>query len=168
MIILGIDPGFARTGWGLINKTGTKFSLIDYGCLETSSGGSLADRLEAVFDGISRVIRKYMPDLAGIETLFFNTNAKTAVKVGEARGILLLALKKSGVKVIDITPLQVKQAVAGYGRAEKFQVQKMVKALLNLKEIPRPDDAADALAVALASGSMLYSNRDRVPFGRIA
>ena len=92
--------------------------------------------------------------MAGIETLFFNTNAKTAVKVGEARGVVLLALKKSGVKVIDITPLQVKQAVAGYGRAEKAQVQKMVKALLNLKEIPRPDDAADALAVALAAGSI--------------
>ena len=154
MIILGIDPGFARMGWGVINKTGAKFSLIDYGCLETSAEASFSDRLEMIFDGISKVIKKHKPDLAGIETLFFNTNAKTAVKVGEARGVVLLALKKSGVKVIDITPLQVKQAVAGYGRAEKAQVQKMVKALLNLKEIPRPDDAADALAVALAAGSI--------------
>ena len=154
MIILGIDPGFARMGWGVISKTGAKFSLIDYGCLETSAEASLSDRLEMIFDGISKVIKKHKPDLAGIETLFFNTNAKTAVKVGEARGVVLLALKKSGVKVIDITPLQVKQAVAGYGRAEKAQVQKMVKALLNLKEIPRPDDAADALAVALAAGSI--------------
>ena len=143
-------------GWGVISKTGAKFSLIDYGCLETSAEASLSDRLEMIFDGISKVIKKHKPDLAGIETLFFNTNAKTAVKVGEARGVVLLALKKSGVKVIDITPLQVKQAVAGYGRAEKAQVQKMVKALLNLKEIPRPDDAADALAVAIAAGSMLY------------
>ena len=156
MIILGIDPGFARMGWGVISKTGAKFSLIDYGCLETSAEASLSDRLEMIFDGISKVIKKHKPDLAGIETLFFNTNAKTAVKVGEARGVVLLALKKSGVKVIDITPLQVKRAVAGYGRAEKAQVQKMVKALLNLKEIPRPDDAADALAVAIAAGSMLY------------
>ena len=154
MIILGIDPGFARMGWGVINKTGAKFSLIDYGCLETSAGVDLSDRLETIFDGISKVIKKYKPELAGTETLFFNTNAKTAVKVGEARGVILLALKKSGVKVIDITPLQVKQAVAGYGRAEKIQVQKMVKSLLNLKEIPRPDDAADALAVALAAGSI--------------
>ncbi|MEK7111433.1 MAG: crossover junction endodeoxyribonuclease RuvC [Patescibacteria group bacterium] len=154
MIILGIDPGFARMGWGLVNKTGAKFSLIDYGCLETSPETGLSDRLELIFDGVFKIIKKYKPDLAGVETLFFNTNAKTAVKVGEARGVLLLALKKSGVKVIDITPLQVKQAVAGYGRAEKTQVQKMVKALLNLKEIPRPDDAADALAVALASGSI--------------
>jgi crossover junction endodeoxyribonuclease RuvC len=154
MIILGIDPGFARMGWGVINKTGGIFLLIGYGCLETSAGLELSDRLETIFDGISKVIKKYKPDLAGIETLFFNTNAKTAVKVGEARGVILLALKKSGVKVVDITPLQVKQAVAGYGRAEKIQVQKMVKSLLNLKEIPQPDDAADALAVAIAVGSI--------------
>ena len=151
MIILGIDPGFARMGWGVISKTGAKFSLIDYGCLETSAEASLSDRLEMIFDGISKVIKKHKPDLAGIETLFFNTNAKTAVKVGEARGVIMLALKKNGVKSLDLTPLQVKQAVAGYGRAEKPQVQKMVKALLNLKEIPQPDDAADALAVALAA-----------------
>ena len=141
-------------GWGVISKTGAKFSLVDYGCLETSVGFSLSDRLELIFDGISKVIKKHKPDLAGIETLFFNTNAKTAISVGEARGVILLALKKSGVKVIDITPIQVKQAVAGYGRAEKVQVQKMLKVLLNLKEIPQPDDAADALAVALASGSI--------------
>ena len=156
MIILGIDPGFARMGWGVISKTGAKFSLVNYGCLETSPEAGLSDRLEIIFDGISKVIKEYKPDLAGIETLFFITNAKTAVKVGEARGAILVALKKSGVKVCDVTPLQVKQAVAGYGRAEKIQVQKMVKALLNLKQIPRPDDAADALAVALAAGSMLY------------
>lgn len=141
-------------GWGVIGKTGAKFSLIDYGCLETSGEVGLSDRLEAIFNGLSKVLKKFKPDLAGIETLFFNTNAKTAVKVGEARGVILLALKKRGVKVIDVTPLQVKQAVAGYGRAEKTQVQKMVKALLNLKEIPRPDDAADALAVAIACGSI--------------
>lgn len=154
MIILGIDPGFARMGWGLISKIGAKFTLIDYGCLETSVELALSDRLETVFNGISDIIEKYKPDLAGLETLFFNTNAKTAVKVGEARGVLLLALKQRGIKVVDVTPLQVKQAVAGYGRAEKTQVQKMVKALLNLKEIPRPDDAADALAIALACGSI--------------
>ena len=124
MIILGIDPGFARMGWGLVNKTGAKFSLIDYGCLETSPETGLSDRLELIFDGVFKIIKKYKPDLAGVETLFFNTNAKTAVKVGEARGVLLLALKKSGVKVIDITPLQVKQAVAGYGRAEKPKSKK--------------------------------------------
>src|SRR3989339_921403 len=122
MIILGIDPGFARMGWGVISKTGTKFSLVDYGCLETFKGINISDRLEMIFNGISKVINKYNPDLAGIETLFFNTNAKTAVKVGEARGAILVALKKSGVKICDVTPLQVKQAVAGYGRAEKPQV----------------------------------------------
>ena len=155
MIILGIDPGFARMGWGVISKTGAKFSLIDYGCLETSAEASLSDRLEMIFDGISKVIKKHKPDLAGIETLFFNTNAKTAVKVGEARGVVLLALKKSGVKVVDITPLQVKQAVAGYGRAEKIQVQKMVKTILNLKKLPQPDDAADALAIAITAVNSL-------------
>ncbi len=154
MIILGIDPGFARMGWGVISKTGAKFSLVDYGCLKTSAKTGLSGRLELIFDGISKVIKKYKPDMAGIETLFFNTNAKTAVKVGEARGAVLVALKKSGIKICDVTPLQVKQAVAGYGRAEKSQIQKMVKTLLNLKEIPRPDDAADALAVALAVGSI--------------
>lgn len=154
MIILGIDPGFARMGWGVINKTGAKFSLIDYGCLETSAEAGLSGRLETIFDGLSKILKKFKPDLAGIETLFFNSNAKTAISVGEARGVILLALKKNDVRSIDLTPLQVKQAVVGYGRAEKTQVQKMVKALLNLKEVPRPDDAADALAVALACGSI--------------
>ena len=154
MVILGIDPGFARMGWGVISKTGAKFSLIDYGCLETPVKTSLSNRLEKIFDGLSKVLKKIKPDLAGIETLFFNTNAKTAVSVGEARGVILLALKKYGVKVIDVTPLQVKQSVAGYGRAEKVQVQKMVKILLSLSEIPKPDDAADALAIALATGSI--------------
>ncbi|MBI5356188.1 crossover junction endodeoxyribonuclease RuvC [Candidatus Collierbacteria bacterium] len=155
MIILGIDPGFARMGWGVISKNGAKFSLVAYGCLETSADVGLPDRLEMIFDGILKVIKKYKPDLVGIETLFFNTNAKTAVKVGEARGAILVALKKAGIKSADLTPLQVKQAVAGYGRAEKSQVQKMVKTLLNLKEIPHPDDAADALAIALAAGSIV-------------
>ncbi|MBI2310030.1 crossover junction endodeoxyribonuclease RuvC [Candidatus Collierbacteria bacterium] len=154
MVILGIDPGFARMGWGVISKTGAKFSLIDYGCLETPVKTSLSNRLEKIFDGLSKVLKKIKPDLAGIETLFFNTNAKTAVSVGEVRGVILLALKKYGVKVIDVTPLQVKQSVAGYGRAEKVQVQKMVKILLSLSEIPKPDDAADALAIALATGSI--------------
>lgn len=141
-------------GWGVIKKTGAKFYLIDYGCLETSTEVNLSSRLKTIYDGLSKVLKKFKPDLAGIETLFFNSNAKTAISVGEARGVILLALKKQGIGVIDVTPLQVKQAVAGYGRAEKSQVQRMVKVLLSLKDIPKPDDAADALAVAITASSI--------------
>lgn len=151
MTILGIDPGIGRTGWGVIEKKSAKITLVDFGCVETTPNSLSAERLSILFESVNKIIDKYQPDKAGVETLIFNTNTKTAMAVGQARGVIILALALKKIDVQEFTPLQVKQAVSGYGRAEKFQVQKMVKALLNLKEIPKPDDAADALAVALTT-----------------
>ncbi len=151
MIILGIDPGIGRTGWGVIKKNGSKLEAVAYGCIETAVNSPAAERLEYLFGELNRVVSSYKPSVAGIESLIFNTNAKTAMAVGQARGVLLLALVKAGVEIREFTPLQVKQAVTGYGRAEKLQVQKMVKTLLHLEKVPKPDDAADALAVAICT-----------------
>lgn len=149
MIILGIDPGVARTGWGVIDKQDGRVTMLGYGCLETDSGLAAATRLLLIFREINRLIDEYKPDIAGLEKLFFNTNVMTAMGVGEARGVVMAALARMGIPVEEFTPLQVKQAVAGYGRAEKKQMQRMVKTLLHLKKVPKPDDAADALAVAI-------------------
>lgn len=149
MIILGIDPGTATTGWGLVEKEGPKYTLIDFGCVKTPAKMPLHDRLDQIFDEISDLIKKYKPDHAAVEELFFAANSKTAIAVGQARGVILLAAKKNCVSVFEYTPLQVKMAICGYGRAEKMQVQKMVKTLLSLSDIPKPDDAADALAIAI-------------------
>lgn len=149
MIILGIDPGYARSGWGVIQKSGQKISLIKYGCLETTPQSTSSQRLHLIFSGISKILKKFQTDSVAIEDLFFNTNAKTAIRVGEARGAILLACEIYKLPIAHYTPLQVKQAITGYGRADKTQIQKMVKTLLQLNEVPRPDDAADALAVAL-------------------
>lgn len=149
MIILGVDPGTATTGYGLIKEEKGKISLIDYGSIETSSETESPKRLDEIFEGLCEVIKKYRPDEAAIEELFFAANVKTAIAVGHARGVLVLACEKSKLPVFEYTPLQIKQALIGYGRAEKKQIQEMVKVFLNLKEIPKPDDAADALAVAI-------------------
>lgn len=151
MIIIGIDPGFARTGWGIIDKQDGRLKMLGYGCLETDPGLSAAVRLLFIFREINRLIDEYKPDIAGLEKLFFNTNVMTAMGVGEARGTVMTALARMGIKIEEFTPLQVKQAVTGYGRAEKKQMQKMVKALLHLNKVPKPDDAADALAVAITT-----------------
>lgn len=150
MIILGIDPGIARTGWGVIETKGSKVSAIDYGCFETLAREELPIRLEKLYKEISRLIKTYKPEALGIEELFFNTNAKTALIVGHARGVVLLCAAQAGLEIRDFTPLEVKIALTGYGRAEKAQMGKMVKAVLSLKEIPKPDDTSDALAVALS------------------
>lgn len=151
MIILGIDPGVARTGWGIIDKQDGVLTLVDYGCLETDPSLEAAVRLLVIFREINRLIDEYKPDVAGLEKLFFNTNALTAMGVGEARGAVMAALARMGIPLEEFTPLQVKQAVAGYGRAEKKQMQRMVKTLLHLEKAPSPDDAADALAVAITA-----------------
>lgn len=148
MIILGIDPGTAITGYGIIEK-GRKLELIDYGCIKTSADLSTAERLDKMYKELKILIRKYKPEIAAVEDIFFFKNLKTAIKVSQARGVILLAIAQSKIRVVEYTPLQIKQAVACYGRAEKLQVQKMVKAILGLEEIPKPDDAADALAVAI-------------------
>ena len=148
MIILGIDPGTAATGFGIVKKS-NELSSIAFGCIETSRNSSTAQRLDKLHNELNKLIKKYKPNIMAIEEIFFFKNLKTVIKVSEARGVCLLAASQSRIPVKECTPLQVKQAVTTYGRAEKKQMQEMVKILLNLKEIPKPDDAADALAVAI-------------------
>ncbi len=155
MIILGIDPGIAIVGWGVISSSGHNIKPIAYGSIVTDSKDDFPHRLKSVYDQLIQIIEKYNPTDCAIEELFFNKNAKTVIKVGQARGVQVLAAKNMGLDIFEYTPLQIKQAVVGYGRAEKHQVQEMVKLLLNLKEIPKPDDTADALAIAICHGSSL-------------
>lgn len=157
MIILGIDPGIAITGWGVIEKgpkvrSGKEVEMKDYGCVYTEAGTEITERLEILYKGISELLREYKPDAISVEELFFNKNVSTALTVGMARGVILLASKHHNVPFFEYTPLQVKVAMTGYGRAEKSQMQRMVQMLLGLKEIPKPDDAADALAIAYCHG----------------
>lgn len=155
MIILGIDPGLAIVGYGVIEYKGNKYKALDYGIITTDADLLFPQRLKNIYDDLSSLIDKYNPDDIGIEELFFNKNVKTAIKVGQARGVEILAAINKGIEIYEYTPLQIKQSVAGYGRADKKQVQEMVKLLLNLNEIPKPDDAADALAVAICHSSCL-------------
>lgn len=155
MIIIGIDPGIAIVGYGVVKLTGNKFEVLDYGAITTESKMDFPDRLKIIYNKMTGIIDKYSPTDLAMEELFFNKNAKTAIKVGQARGVEILAAVNKGVEIYEYTPLQIKQAVVGYGRADKNQVQEMVKMLLNLKEIPKPDDVADALAVALCHGNSL-------------
>jgi len=148
MIILGIDPGTAATGFGIIKKN-RELKPIDYGLITTPADLSTAERLNRLHNELHLLIKKHKPDIVAVEDIFFFKNLKTAIKVSQARGVILLTAAKSKIPIFECTPLQVKQAITSYGRAEKIQVQKMVKVLLDLKEIPKPDDAADALAVAI-------------------
>lgn len=151
MVILGIDPGIAIVGWGVIRYGGiaTEIKTIDYGAVTTSADMKTEDRLEAVYSEIDRIIKTYKPDAAAIEELFFNTNQKTGIIVAEARGTILLSCRLNNVPIFEYTPLQIKQSTVGYGRADKKQMISMVTALLSLKEPPKPDDTADALAAAI-------------------
>jgi crossover junction endodeoxyribonuclease RuvC len=152
MVIMGIDPGFAITGYGIVKYEGNKFSPVQYGTVLTNAGEPLAQRLLRLDEEICAIIELFKPDAVAVEELFFNKNLKTAITAAHGRGIALAAAARCGIEVFEYTPLQVKQAVVGYGRADKAQVQQMVKAILNLAEIPKPDDAADALAVAICHG----------------
>lgn len=152
MRIIGIDPGYAIMGWGILDLKGNKFSVVDYGSITTDAGVDAAKRLQHIYAELGAIIAKYEPEEAAIEELFFNNNAKTVILVGEARGIAVLACANAGLEISEYTPLQIKQALVGYGRADKKQVQAMVKAILNLKEVPRPDDTADAVAAAICHG----------------
>jgi len=147
--ILGIDPGTATTGFGIIEKRGPEVFYIDHGCILTSSKLPFPERLEKIFDELGEIIKNHKPSHIAVEELFFSTNSKTAIAVGQARGVVLLSAKKNNLSFFEYTPLEVKMALTGYGRAEKSQIQQMVKAICSLPEIPKPDDAADALAVAL-------------------
>jgi len=149
MRVLGIDPGLATTGYGLVTSTDQELVLVDYGTLETQPGQPLGERLQRLYHELGDLIHTQQPDVAAIEELFFSRNVRTAMAVGHARGVAMLAVAEAGLKVFEYTPLQVKEAVVGYGRASKGQVQDMVRLLLNLERSPRPDDAADALAVAI-------------------
>ena len=149
MVILGIDPGIATVGFGVIEYLCGKFHTIEYGAILTPPKTPMPQRLKMVYDDITYIMNKHEIDAVAIEEIFFNTNQKTAVMVSQARGVLLLAGENNGIPNFEYTPLQVKQAVVGYGRAEKSQVQQMVKVILNLAEIPKPDDTADALAIAI-------------------
>lgn len=157
MLILGIDPGTARLGWGVINNE----VMVDYGCLETKTNQPEEKRLQILFDQLTKLIKKYQPEAMAVEKLFFFKNLTTVMPVAQSRGVSLLAGAQNNLPVFSYTPLQIKQAVTGYGRAEKNQVQQMVKSILKLKTIPRPDDAADALAVALTH-SFSYKFKSRV------
>ncbi len=150
MLILGIDPGLATTGYGLIQLTSQNdYKYITYGIISTANGQPDSQRLIVVYAALKDLIEYHKPDVAAVEKLFFQKNVKTALSVGQARGVVLLALAQAGLEVYEYTPNEVKQTVSGYGNASKSQVQHMVQALLRLEELPKPDDAADALAVAI-------------------
>lgn len=149
MVILGVDPGTAICGYGLIEKEGNHLKRIAFGAILTAPETATALRLQQISHELQAIIEQYRPDVMAVEQLFFNKNVRTALTVGQARGVILLAGAEAGLDIMEYTPLQVKMAVVGYGRAEKKQVQEMVRILLCLKEIPKPDDAADALAIAI-------------------
>lgn len=165
MRILGIDPGYALVGMGAIEYTGNKYSTIKYGKIETFPSMRMNERLAVIFNEMNYWLNQVKPDVVAIEKLFFNTNATTAIGVAQARGVILLACEIMHIKVYEYTPLQVKQAVVGYGKAQKMQVQKMTKTLLNLKEIPKPDDTADALAIAICHTNNTGYNNIMDKFG---
>lgn len=149
MVILGIDPGLATIGWGVVDYSGSHFKVLGYGALETPAGVALEERLLMINQGMKELISRYRPEQMAVEELFFNTNITTGIRVAEARGVILMTAHAMGVKLFEYTPLQVKQAVVGYGRAEKKQVINMVTMLLGLSAPPKPDDTADALAIAI-------------------
>ncbi|WAI00827.1 crossover junction endodeoxyribonuclease RuvC [Methanogenium organophilum] len=149
MIVVGIDPGVARVGYGVLERTNRNPTPLTYGCIETKSGQRQSLRLRECYEGISQVLDEYSPACVAVEKLFFSKNTTSAMQVSEARGVLLLAAEERDIPIAEYTPNQIKQAVTGSGRADKQQVQEMMRRLLRLQEIPRPDDAADGLAVAL-------------------
>lgn len=149
MRVLGIDPGTAITGYAVVDETGGRLSLVTIGVVDTPAKTPLPARLQRIYAGLQGVIAEHTPETAAVEELFFSRNTRTAMSVGEARGVVLLALADAGLPIVEYTPMQIKQAVTGYGSADKRQVQEMVRLLLALPDIPRPDDAADAAAVAI-------------------
>jgi crossover junction endodeoxyribonuclease RuvC len=157
--ILGIDPGYAIIGWGVVNYEHGRFTPLDFGAVTTPAGMPFGQRLQLIYNDLSQIIGDYRPDVMAIEKLYFQNNQKTAIEVAEARGVILLAAEHGELPVFEYTPLQVKSAVTGYGQAQKPQVMEMTRRLLRLKQVPKPDDTADALAIAIchchASGTAL-------------
>ena len=156
MRILGIDPGLAIVGWAIVDfDKDLNPQPVDYGAIITDKGLNVSTRLKEIYEDMNEIVEKFKPEVSGVETLLFYNNAKTAISVGEARGVVLLVLEEHGLPIHDFTPLQVKDAVTGYGKADKKQVQENVKRFCNLESIPKPDDAADALAVAIATSRVV-------------
>lgn len=149
MIILGIDPGYALIGYGIVSYDNGRFKTLNYGAITTPSDIPFSARLEIIYRDMNQLLREFKPDAMSIEKLFFNTNTTTAIDVAQARGTILLAAQLNGVPIFEYTPLQVKSAVTGFGRAEKFQIMEMTRSLLGLSNVPKPDDTADALALAI-------------------
>ncbi len=160
--IIGIDPGYAIAGWGVLDYTGNSFQAVDYGAILTKAGLPFEERLEIIYRELSEILERYQPVSLGLEKLYFTKNKTTGIDVAQARGVILLCARQHGLSIGEYTPLQVKQAVTGYGKAEKNQVMQMTKMLLNLPALPKPDDTADALAMAIChahtSGSLLTRN----------
>lgn len=154
MVILGIDPGYGRLGYGVVRMVNDMPVLLEVGCFETSKDQAHADRLMSVREKMLTLLEAHQPDAVGVEKLFFQKNVRTAMKVSEARGVILSAIAERGVRMHECTPQEVKIAVTGYGNADKKQVQEMVRIFLKLKAVPKPDDAADALAIAIAASRM--------------
>lgn len=161
MKILGIDPGYAIVGYGLVAFDKYKFKTLGYGAITTKAGKSIYTRIHEIYEDMLTLLDTFKPDYVAIEKLFFNTNTTTAIDVAQARGVILLACEMKGVPIFEYTPLQVKQSVTGYGRAEKKQVQEMTKSILGLKSVPKPDDTADALAIAICHAHSYNSNLKR-------
>ncbi|MEK7672995.1 MAG: crossover junction endodeoxyribonuclease RuvC [Patescibacteria group bacterium] len=155
MRIIGIDPGVAIVGFSIIEKQNGKITLLDYGCIRTAAGLAKNIRLHQISQDLKELVQKWQPEMASIEKLFFQTNVKTAMSVAEARGVIINTFTENGLELAEYTPLEIKMAVCGYGKADKKMVQQMVKMILNLKEVPQPDDAADAIAVGLCLANSL-------------
>ncbi|MEG1705496.1 MAG: crossover junction endodeoxyribonuclease RuvC [Clostridia bacterium] len=149
MIVLGIDPGFGRIGYGIIDYNKNKYKVIEYGCITTDAGLLFSKRLNKIEKDLINICSKYKIDVASVEELFFNTNIKTGIQVAEARGVILNTLENLNIEIAEYTPLQIKQALVGYGRADKLQIKSMVKSFLNLETMPKLDDTTDALAMAI-------------------
>ncbi len=160
MRIIGIDPGYAIVGYGILDYEANKFRVVDYGAITTEASMDMFLRFQSIHRDLNALMEKYNPEFMAIEELFFNSNKTTAINVAQARGVLLLSALNHGAQIFEYTPLQVKQAIAGYGKAEKKQVQQMTKLLLNLNEIPKPDDTADALAIAICHAHSYNPMRD--------
>lgn len=158
MIFLGIDPGTTTTGWGIVEEKNNKLRALAFGCIRTKSGLSCDLKLKEIHKELIKIIKKFKPQAAAVEKIFFCKNAKTAIDVGQARGLVLFSLAESGVTIFEFTPLEVKQTITGYGKATKEQIQKMVKLHLDLKGVPQPDDAADALALAISCAFYYRAN----------
>lgn len=152
MLILGIDPGYAIVGYGVVEYQSSRYRPVEYGAVTTKAGEEFGDRLCQIYEGITQIVSRYSLDAASIEKLYFTNNKTTGIGVAEARGVILLALRQAGIPVFEYTPMQVKLAVTGYGKALKPQMQEMTRRLLNLREVPKPDDTADALAMAICHG----------------